>query len=250
MKTLLFIIDPQHDFVNPDGTLYVPGSESAILEIEKLIVQGGNEISDIIISQDTHHKYHIAHPGFWSQKPKPFTKISSQDYVNGLYTAVMYPPTKDKPVDPFIQQYLESLEEPLTIWPEHCLEGSWGWAFPASLVEVIHNWEMLCRPARTFKIYQKGSEPLFEAFSLFTKRPILQDEVYANVESFCGYDRIIICGVAKDVCVANTVRDMIQSGLYDNKLVFFNDGMAAIDPSSPMMKIFEDAISNHGATEM
>ena len=52
------------------------------------------------------------------------------------------------------------------------------------------------------------------------------------------YDEIVICGFAKDICVANTVKDMIDSGLYEGKLRIFEEGMASIDENSPMMEVF------------
>lgn len=36
-KSLLLIIDPQYDFCNPKGTLYVPGAEKATKELCKWI---------------------------------------------------------------------------------------------------------------------------------------------------------------------------------------------------------------------
>ena len=249
MRKLLLIVDPQNDFVNSKGSLYVPGAEKGIEAIIRYIKEHGEEITDIAITQDTHHKYHIAHPGFWYPQPKPFTQITPEDYRDGVYMAIMYPSTAEKPYDPFILQYLESLPGPLTIWPEHCLEGSWGWCFPDPLVEAIQNWEMNTRPHKSAEIYRKGMMPNFEAFSLFTSTPQLNWRPYADIDIFTGYPEIVICGFAGDICVANTVADMIASGLYDGKLVFFNEGMTPLNPDSAMMQVYKNAIKNHGAKE-
>jgi nicotinamidase-related amidase len=58
-----------------------------------------------------------------------------------------------------------------------------------------------------------------------------------------------VCGVAKDVCVANTVMDMLQDEEenYTNKLIFLEPGMAALDPRSPMNQVFADAAEHLGA---
>lgn len=237
MRRLLLIIDPQNDFVDSRGSLYVPGAESGINSIVKYIREKGNTIDGIAITQDTHHKYHIAHPAFWYPRPEPFTQITAEDYRDGVYSAIMYPKKEDKPFDPFIMQYLESLPGPLTIWPEHCLEGSWGLAFPDSLVEAIHSWEIQEPKLREFKIYQKGRWSNFEAFSLFTSTAFSY-RPYADLDVFAKYDEIVVCGFAKDICVANTVKDMLDSGLYDGKLVMFENGMASIDENSPMNSIF------------
>jgi nicotinamidase-related amidase len=236
MKKLLLIIDPQNDFVDSRGSLYVPGAEKGIDAIVKFIKENGQDIDDIAITQDTHKKYHIAHPAFWYPRPEPFTQISAEDYRDGVYSAIMYPSKEDKPYDPFILQYLESLPGPLTIWPEHCLSGSWGWAFPDNLVDAVHDWEIQPR-LRSFKIYQKGMWSNMEAFSLFTPT-FLDYRPYADIDVFEKYDEIIVCGFAKDVCVANTVKDMLDSGLYDGKLKIFEEGMASIDVNSPMNAVF------------
>ena len=236
MKRLLLIIDPQNDFVDSKGSLYVPKAEIAIGKIAEKIK---NDIfDDIAITQDTHHKYHIAHPAYWNPRPAPFTQITVEGYRAGKYAPILYPSTVDKPVDPFTLQYLESLPGPLTIWPEHCLLGSWGWAFPDVLVNAIHDWEIKIRPQHNVKIYQKGYIANFEAFSLFTKSGELGFRPYASLDEFSEYDEIVICGFAKDICVANTVKDMIDSGLYSGKLTIFEEGMASIDENSPMMSVF------------
>ena len=236
MKRLLLIIDPQNDFVDSKGSLYVPGAEKGIDAISRFIKENGEDIDSIAITQDTHKRYHIAHPAFWYPRPEPFTQISAEDYRDGVYSAIMYPSKEDKPYDPFILQYLESLPGPLTIWPEHCLEGSWGWAFPDVLVDALHSWEIQLS-LKSFKIYQKGMWNNMEAFSLFTATQ-LGYRPYADLDVFADYDEIIVCGFAKDVCVANTVRDMLDSGLYDGKLVVFESGMASIDENSPMNTVF------------
>lgn len=236
MKKLLLIIDPQNDFVDKKGSLYVPKAEAGIDAIVKFISDHKEEISDIAITQDTHHKYHIAHPAFWYPRPEPFTQITAEDYRDGVYSAIMYPSREDKPYDPFIMQYLESLPGPLTIWPEHCLEGSWGWAFPDVLSDALHLWEIQ-NPLKRFKIYQKGMWGNCEAFSLFT--PVAFDyRPYADLDIFANYDEIIVCGFAKDICVARTVKDMLDSGLYEGKIAVFEKGMASIDENSPMNDIF------------
>ena len=238
MKRLLLIIDPQNDFVDSKGSLYVPEAETAIGKIVEYIKTNGRNIDDIAITQDTHHKYHIAHPAYWSPRPEPFTQIAVEDYKAGKYYPILYPPTMDKPVDPFTIQYLESLPGPLTIWPEHCLLGSWGYASPTPLVDAIQDWEINVKPQHFAKIYQKGYIANFEAFSLFTKSGELDWRPYASLDVFTGYDEIVVCGFAKDICVANTVKDMKDSGLYEGIITMFEDGMASIDKNSPMMEVF------------
>lgn len=236
IKRLLLIVDPQNDFVDPKGSLYIPGAEKAIEGICEYIKN--ESISEIAITQDTHHRLHIAHPAYWNPRPKEFTQITAEDYKACKYSAILYPPSSDRPYSKFIAEYLESLPGPLTIWPEHCIEGSWGWCFPKALVECIQDWELNHRPQTFAKIYQKGMIANFEAFSLFT--PFVCDyRPYANIKVFTGFDEIVVCGFAKDICVAATVKDMIESGLYTGKIKLLESGLASIDPESPNNEIFK-----------
>lgn len=244
MRTLLLIIDPQNDFVNPCGSLFIPGATDAIRNIIYYISAHRDEISGIAVTMDTHHAFHIANPGFWSPLPDPFAKITVDDVKSGKYV-----PLKEEYIET-TKTYLESIGGAVTIWPEHCLEGSNGWSMPDQLVLAINDWELDSNPVEFAEFYQKGLNPSFEAFSLFTEAPGHPGyRPYADIDVFADYDKIVICGFAKDVCVANTVMDMLRDGekYYKDKLVFFEPGMASIDPNSPMNQVFADAVEHLGA---
>lgn len=244
MRKLLLIIDPQNDFVNPKGSLYVPGAEKAVRNIAKFIGNNDADLDGIAVTMDTHHKYHIAHKSYWIPTPSDFDTISYDDLVSRKFRTVR---AEENEV---AKRYLKNLGRPITIWPDHCLEGSEGWAIPNVLMNAIHDWELKTYPVEFAEFYQKGTNPGFEAFSLFTKAPGLGDyRPYADIDIFADYDKIIVCGVAKDVCVANTVMDMLQDDgeNYVNKLVFLEPGMAALDPKSPMNQVFSDAVEHLGA---
>ena len=238
---LLLIIDPQNDFVSPKGSLYVPEAEKGISRIVELIENHSNLFTDVAVTMDSHHKYHIAHPAFWNPRPEPFTQISAED-IESKYT-----PVREEYIE-YCRNYLGLLPGPLTIWPEHCLIGSCGWSMPGELVQALHSWEL--KSDEFIQIYKKGSNPTFEAFSLFTESPEHKDfRPYAHIAEFCSFDKIIICGFAKDICVARTVQDMLENGesLYKNKLMFFMEGMASINKDAETNKVFQDAIDNLGA---
>ena len=243
MKTLLLIIDPQNDFVSPSGSLYVSGAQDAITYIIRYIKDHQKEISGIAVTMDTHHKYHIAHPSYWFPIPAPFTVITADDVKSGKYV-----PAREEYKET-TKRYLEDIGE-LTIWPEHCLEGSNGWSIPNNLVRAIQEWELQTNPVEFAEFYQKGLNPSFEAFSLFTEAPGHEGyRPYADINVFAEYDKVVICGFAKDVCVVNTVMDMLKNGedYYKDKLEFFEPGMASIDPASELNQVFFDAAKHFGA---
>ena len=87
-----------------------------------------DDIEDIYISLDSHHKNHVAHSSFWTNKapgaegegegPAPFTLISSEEVNRDWH-----------PVDPSLREYVADYTKKLeakghyklTIWPEHCI---------------------------------------------------------------------------------------------------------------------------------
>ena len=88
-RNLLLIIDPQNDFVNPDGSLYVDGAEDSIKNLCQWINENNKNIDEVFITQDTHMSYHIGHSCFWKEYPKPGTKISYQNVLESDFTPIL-----------------------------------------------------------------------------------------------------------------------------------------------------------------
>jgi nicotinamidase-related amidase len=130
MNTHLLIIDPQNDFCDPQGALFVPGADQDAARLADLINRLGNKIDDIHTTLDSHRVIDVAHPIFWinskGEHPQPFTIISKDDVVNGVWTTTN-PAWRQRAID-----YVTTLETnaryPLCIWPPHCLIGTWGHA--------------------------------------------------------------------------------------------------------------------------
>ncbi len=91
--TTLLLIDVQNDF-HPGGSLAIPTASDDAARIASFINRHGESINRIVVTLDTHPKWHIAHPTFWTtgaaaadggeggrqyQHPEPFTVISSGD---------------------------------------------------------------------------------------------------------------------------------------------------------------------------
>mgnify|MGYP003665380095 CR=1 FL=1 len=65
MKIHLLIIDPQNDFCNPNGSLYVPGADEDVKRLAGLVHRMKDKIDDIHVTLDSHRKVDIAHPIWW-----------------------------------------------------------------------------------------------------------------------------------------------------------------------------------------
>jgi nicotinamidase-related amidase len=139
----LVIIDPQYDFCDPKGKLYVGGAEDDITRLAAMVKRLGKRIDDIHVTLDSHHLMHIAHPIFWKDSkgthPSPFTIITVQDVEKGTWTPTV-PSLYRKAL-----QYVKSLEKngryQLCIWPPHCLIGTPGHAIMEPLLSELLKWE-------------------------------------------------------------------------------------------------------------
>lgn len=230
MKTLLFIIDMQNDFCSPNGSLYVPGAENDIERIRNLIALKGNEISNIILTQDNHQIMDIAHPYFWKNEkgehPSPFTSVTSYDVIDGKMIPFSHKPE--------VIDYLEKLEAQKeythTIWPEHCIWGSEGAAIEDRLMKEIMHW---ARKGRYFKIIGKGTYPFTEHFGAFranvpipdVPETLLNNELRETMEK---YDLVLIAGEAKSHCVANTIKQMFDFPELIKRSVILEDCMSDV----------------------
>lgn len=68
-KFSLVIVDVQYDFCNPNGSLFVPGSENLPDKIVKFIDEHADEINEIIFTQDWHPYYAQYFDKFGGQWP-------------------------------------------------------------------------------------------------------------------------------------------------------------------------------------
>ena len=239
MKTLLLIIDPQNDFTDPKGSLYVKGAEKAVSNICKFIYT--QKPDDILISQDTHQKFNIGFPLFWDRELKPFDKIKISDILENRIKPVKL---RDGWEEDFKKQFKGKESETITIWPYHCLEGSWGWCFPDSLVSALNDWGLFNPDHKQYEVYRKGYIPEIESYSILSdcrfsaEFPDLLDN---------DYDKIYISGFCKDICVAESLKDLGQYKHFKDKFVFLDNCMSTLNSESTNLKIYEKMISDFGA---
>jgi nicotinamidase/pyrazinamidase len=100
------------------------------------------------------------------------------------------------------------------IWPEHCVQGTPGAEFHATL-----------RLPPDAIVVSKGTEPDEDSYSAFQARdergrPL--DELLADH----GVKRLYVCGLATDYCVKFSTVDARSSGL---EVVVFQDAIRGVD---------------------
>jgi nicotinamidase-related amidase len=235
-KVHLLLIDPQHDFCNPQGNLYVTGAENDMLRIADMIARLGGKLEDIHVTLDQHHLIDVAHPAMWknasSQQPDPFTIITSNDIKN----AVWY--TTQPDLTPRMIAYTEALEAsgryPLCIWPPHCLIGSPGATVVPEVLDALNKWAD--KKFKTIDFVSKGSNIFTEHYSgVKAEVPDPNDPTTQLntrlIQTLEKTDMVLIAGEAGSHCLANTVRD-VADGFSDpkviEKLVLLADGTSPV----------------------
>jgi nicotinamidase-related amidase len=212
------IIDPQVDFCDPHGALFVAGADGDMVRLARLLGKVGDKITALHVTLDSHHAVHIAHPLWWQNKagnpPAPFTIITLAEVEAGMWR-VAQPDTEER-----TRAYLRGLQEhgryPLCVWPYHCLIGSAGHAVAPVLFESLRAWEGTGPNGfRVVHYVPKGDNLYTEHYSaLRADVPDLSDpNTLPNlplVQQLESADLVLIAGEAGSHCVANTVRDLVE----------------------------------------
>jgi nicotinamidase/pyrazinamidase len=95
--------------------------------------------------------------------------------------------------------------QPQTLWPEHCVQGT-----PGAELHPGIDWSALDA------VIRKGSEPGVDSYSGFREnhgphgsRPSTGLAGWLRER---GVDEVVVCGLARDVCVLWTVQDALDLG--------------------------------------
>jgi len=211
MKNLLFIVDPQNDFVLENGMLPVPNAKQDMARLISFIGVYGKEIDDVLISLDAHSVIHVGHPSFWQMKDgsevKPFTFVDK----------VMLKKITPRFCEVYVKADIKK-NGPVMIWPEHCIKGDHGYCVYTPLMTVLNDWQVKC--GKPIRFVEKGQDIRFEMHSAFSRGKNLD-----VLKDISGYDRVLVCGEALSHCVKQTVDDMVKyfDVLDKTQIIVFND---------------------------
>lgn len=235
MQVELLIIDPQMDFCDPAGALFVAGADADMDRLARMVRRLSPKLADIHVTLDSHHFVDIAHPIFWKdgagKHPAPFTIISVGDVETGRWTPTQ--PGASKRVLAYVQALASHGRYPLCIWPPHCLIGSQGHAVVPELFAALQEWE------QRFAIVDyvtKGSNIWTEHYSAIQADvpdpadPSTQINT-ALIQTLMKADIVAVAGEAGSHCLANTVRDLANNFGDDSlvsKLVLLRDATSPV----------------------
>ena len=178
----LLIIDPEHDFCNPNGSLFVPGAPEDMDRLALMVKRLKNKVSDIHVTLDSHHPVDIAH-AIWfvdaaGNHPQPFTQIAASDLKDRVWM------TTKPGAHARTLAYLESLEAgqryPHVIWPNHCIIGTEGTNVVPNLGEALQEWT---ERFGWVNFVTKGSNPWTEHFSAWAIAAQTQRTITEQLET-------------------------------------------------------------------
>lgn len=250
MNRQLLIIDPQFDFCDPKGALYVTGAEKDTERLAKFITNNLDKIDDIRVTLDSHQPVHIAHPIAWvdshGKHPDPFTIITEADVTgtNAKWRA-FNPAWQQRQVD-YVKALATGNRYILCIWPPHCLIGSDGHRVHPTLQGALRKWQ---DEFAMIDFVTKGSNPFTEHYSVVKADVPDADDPSTHVntnfiERLQAADEIIISGQALSHCVANSIRDIADlfGAEHVKKFVLLEDTSSPVgdQPNSTMFRDMAD----------
>ena len=247
----LLLIDPQNDFCDPRGTLFVPGAVQDMARATDFI-RSVNP-SEITITLDSHASVGIERVTFWKtgggNDVAPFTQITHEQVVCGE----IVPRSEEKL--PTVIQYLHRLEAgkkyKLMAWPVHCVMGTWGHTIHDELMLEISAWEQ--RTQSVARRILKGMDPNTEQYSAVKPEVMLQNEVNdALVKLTTGHlaSRLVVAGEASSHCVSATIRDLwgYMSSTERSQMILLRDAMSPVGGFEDEQAQFFNEARSHGVS--
>lgn len=235
----------QNDFCHPEGALYVTGAENDVTRLSNFIINNTSQIDDIILTQDNHHVIDISHPQFWKNDkgecPEPFTKIIPEDIKQKKWIPKFYQNEAIK----YIEKLTIQGEFAHVVWPEHCIAGSEGAAVNKNIMEAVNEW---ARKGYFFTIIQKGLNPLSEHFGAIRANIPIDDDIQTQpnellIEKLNSAENIIIAGEAKSHCVANTIKQILETDSIKGRIIILEDAMSNVTGLEELaVPVFQQAL--------
>jgi len=213
-KIALVLVDYQHDFADPSGTLYVPGSQDDVARLLTWFYTNANKISSIYASLDTHLPFQIFYSSWWidpktGQHPQPFTAITAEDVTSRRWVPVLQPEWSIK----YVLKLQQQAKKGLMIWPYHTMEGSLGHMLFAPISEAIA-WHSAARHTQPTYVV-KGRTIRTEFYGIFGAEVPDPDDPESALngkllDTVMKHDKVYIAGEAKSHCVLETERQLVN----------------------------------------
>lgn len=206
-KRILVIVDPQNDFCDHRGSLYVEGAYADVKRLARHIA-ADCRYTDIIVSLDSHDITAIFHPGFWLDEggcpPQPYTQITAEDFSCGKWRVAS--PENRGAAERTFKAMEAKKNEVLMVWPEHCVISTWGHNISDVLREALSVWRG--KTGKAVRYLFKGENPYTDQFSIFEGLDDTYPDTAFNTglfDTLAGAASVIFTGEALTHCVAESV---------------------------------------------
>lgn len=212
-KIAVVLVDYQHDFVDPTGTLFVPGAQEDLVRFLHWFYTNAHRITTIYVSLDTHLPLHIFFSAWWhnpstGEHPQPFTPISVVDLDEGRWEPLREPEWSLH----YVRLLSKQAKKDLMIWPHHTMQGTQGHMLVAPLSEALA-WHSAARQTQPIYIV-KGLTSRTEYYGSFGAEVPDPHDPSSNLntalmDAVMQHERIYIAGEAKSHCVLETERQLV-----------------------------------------
>lgn len=209
----LVLVDAQHDFVDPAGTLAVPGAQDDVARLLAWLYANAGAITHIYASLDTHLPGQIFYSAWWvdprtGAHPAPFTPITVEDVERGVWAPATAPDWSRA----YLRLLREQARKDLMIWPPHTMEGALGHMLAPPLSEALA-WHSAARDVRPTYI-NKGRTPRTEFYGIFGAEVTDPDDPRSALnislmDEVMRYDQVYLAGEARSHCVLETARQIV-----------------------------------------
>ncbi len=211
-RIAVILVDYQHDFVDPAGTLSVPGAQEDVARFLTWFYAHADTITTIYASLDTHLPYHIFYGSWWhnpqtGEHPQPFTVITEEDVLKHVWEPVSQ--AEQEWSLRYVHRLGQEARKELMIWPYHTMQGTLGHMLSAPISEAIA-WHSAARNAEPVYVV-KGLTPRTEYYGIFGAEIPVSPESDLNtalLATVLAHDKVYIAGEAKSHCVLETERQI------------------------------------------
>ncbi|MEC8274842.1 MAG: bifunctional nicotinamidase/pyrazinamidase [Pseudomonadota bacterium] len=160
----LIVVDVQNDFCE-GGAFDLQGSSAIVKPINAI----ARQFQTVVFTQDFHP---AGHSSFASSHPGA-APLSTIDMPYG----------------------------PQTLWPDHCVQGTWGAEFHPDLDQSLAH-----------LIIRKGFRPALDSYSAFVENDRKTGTGLDGYLRARGVRRCFLCGIATDFCVGWSALDAVDHG--------------------------------------
>ena len=258
-KICLLCVDPQMDFTNPTGKLFVKGADKDMERLAKMIKRIKGDIEEAIVTVDQHRSLHIAHPIWWvdanGNHPNPFTLITEADVIGKNPKWKAFNPGYQQRSIEYVQALAKNNRYILNVWPPHCLISSIGATVHPDVFNALCEWENEFFAAVNY--VTKGSNIFTEHYSFLLSDVFDPEDPKTGlntdlIKTLQDFDVIAISGEASSHCVASGILDVANNFGEENikKFVYLEDTCSPVPGFEKNAEDFVNSMTKRGMKVM